>query len=180
MRKTRIVDLNMLRDEYDLSRRYTQSLYEDLSTADLQWRPAPKSSAIGWHLGHQAAVNHYMIRNLLDAEASLDPQLDALFDSANPEEQRGDLPALATILDYRATIAQRTHARIDAIVTGERPASQQLQQALVPIIAALINHEYQHDCWIREMRTALGHDKADRVFSSRVVQLDGYWVLPPG
>lgn len=173
-----MIDLNMLRDEYDLSRRYTQSLYEDLSVADIRWRPAPKSSAIGWHLGHQAAVTHYMLRNLLVAEASLHPQLDARFDSANPEEDRGDLPSLAVLLDYRDTIAQRTHAHLDAIAAGERPATRQLRQAVVPIMAALINHEYQHDCWIREMRTALGHDKADRVFSARVVQLDGYWVLP--
>lgn len=173
-----MIDVDRLRREYDLSRRYTCSLYEDLSAADIRWRPAPKSSAIGWHLGHQAAVNHYMIRNLLDAEASLDPQLDALFDSANPEERRGNLPALATILDYRDTIAQRTHDRFDAIVSGERAAKQQLRQVLMPIMAAIINHEYQHDCWIREMRTALGHDKTDQVFSTMVVQLDGYWVLP--
>jgi len=173
-------ELNTLRDEYDLSRRYTQSLYEDLSVADIGWRPVSKSSAIGWHLGHQAAVNHYMVRNLLNAEASLDRQLDALFDSANPEAHRGDLPALATILDYRNTIAHRTHARIDAIAAGKHPASQQLRQALVPILAAIINHEYQHDCWIREMRATLGYDKTDQVFSTRVVQLNGYWVLPVG
>jgi hypothetical protein len=174
------MDLNMLRDEYDLARRYTQSLYEDLRESAIQWRPVPKSSAIGWHLGHQAAVNHYMIRNLLNAEASLDPQLDALFDSANPEEHRGDLPALATILYYRDIITQHTHAHIDAIVAGERPASQQLRQAIVPIMAAIINHEYQHDCWIREVRTVLGHDKTDHVFSTQVRQLDGYWMLPLG
>ncbi|MCZ6873465.1 MAG: DinB family protein [bacterium] len=175
-----MMDLNMLRNEYDLSRRYSQSLYDDLSEADIQWRPRPKSSAIGWHLGHQAAVNHYMIRNLLDAEASLDPQLDARFDSANPEEKRGELPSLAVILAYRDTIAQRTHARIDAILAGERPATQQLLQAVVPILVSIINHEYQHDCWIREMRTALGHDQADSVFSTQVAQLSGYWVLRLG
>ena len=45
------MDLNTLRNEYVLARRYTQSLYEGLSEADIQWRPSPKSSAIGWHLG---------------------------------------------------------------------------------------------------------------------------------
>lgn len=171
------MDIDILRHEYDLSRRYTESLYADLSEVDIHWRPAAKSSAIGWHLGHQAAVNHYMIRNLLDAEASLDPQLDALFDSANPEAQRGELPSLTTLLEYRNTIAQRTHARIDAILTGERPATQQLMQAGIPILAAIINHEYQHDCWIREMRAMLGHAKADSVFSTQVVQRNGYWVI---
>ena len=174
------MDLNILRNEYDLSRRYTQSLYADLSAADIHWRPAPKSSAIGWHLGHQAAVNHYMIRNLLDAEASLDPQLDVLFDSATPEEKRGELPSLAVIVDYRDAIAQRTYAHIDAILAGQRQATPQLLQAGAPILAAIINHEYQHACWIREMRAALGHDTADSVFSTQVVQLSGYWVLQPG
>jgi hypothetical protein len=121
-----------------------------------------------------------MIRNLLDAEASLDPQLDARFDSASPEEKRGELPSLAVILAYRDTIAQRTHARIDAILAVERPATQQLLQAVVPILVSIINHEYQHDCWIREMRTALGHDQADSVFSTQVAQLSGYWVLRLG
>jgi hypothetical protein len=174
------MDLDILRDEYNLSRRYTQSLYEDLSAANIEWRPTPKSSAIGWHLGHQAAVNHYMTRNLLNAEVSLDPQLDALFDSATPEKNRGDLPSLAVILDYRDTIAQRTHDRLDTIAAAEPRADQQLRQIVVPIMAGIINHEYQHDCWIREMRAALGHDKADQVFSTRVVQLNGYWVLQLG
>lgn len=172
-----MLNLNVLREEYDLARRYTQSLYDDLSAADMRWRPAPKSSAIGWHLGHQAAVTHYMLRNLLDAEASLDPQLDALFDSANPEERRGDLPSLDVLLDYRDAIARRTHAHLDTIAAGTRPATRQLRQVVVPILLTLINHEYQHDCWIREMRTALGHGKADRVLSSRVMERNGYWVL---
>ncbi|HEY7493584.1 MAG TPA: DinB family protein, partial [Candidatus Tectomicrobia bacterium] len=57
------MNLEMLRDEYDQARRYTHSLYADLSEADVQWRPAPKSSGIGWHLGHQAAINHFLLRN---------------------------------------------------------------------------------------------------------------------
>ena len=91
------MNLEMLRDEYDQARRYTHSLYADLSEADVQWRPAPKSSGIGWHLGHQAAINHFLLRNLLAAESSLNPQFDALFDASTPEEQRGHLPALSAI-----------------------------------------------------------------------------------
>ena len=87
----------MLRDEYDQARRYTHSLYADLSEADVQWRPAPKSSGIGWHLGHQAAINHFLLRNLLAAESSLNPQFDALFDASTPEEQRGHLPRSAPL-----------------------------------------------------------------------------------
>jgi DinB superfamily len=67
------MNLEMLRDEYDQARRYTHSLYADLSEADMQWRPAPKSSGIGWHLGHQAAINHFLLRNLVAAESSLNP-----------------------------------------------------------------------------------------------------------
>ena len=80
------MELVTLREEYDLARRYTRSLYEDLPEPDVQWRPKPKSSAIAWHLGHQAAVNHFLLRNLFDAEPSIEPRFDALFDAANPEE----------------------------------------------------------------------------------------------
>src|SRR5262250_3138069 len=73
------MELALLRDEYELARRYTQSLYADLCEAEVQWRPTPKSSGIAWHLGHQAAVNHFLMRNLLAAEPSLNPQFDALF-----------------------------------------------------------------------------------------------------
>ena len=100
------MNLEMLRDEYDQARRYTHSLYADLSEADVQWRPAPKSSGIGWHLGHQAAINHFLLRNLLAAESSLNPQFDALFDASTPEEQRGHLPALSAIVAYREEVAQ--------------------------------------------------------------------------
>jgi DinB superfamily len=98
------MNLEMLRDEYDLARRYTQSLYADLPEAAVHWRPASKSSAIGWHLGHQAAVNHFLVRNLLAAEPSLHPQFDVLFDAVTPEEQRGTLPPLHDILAYREAV----------------------------------------------------------------------------
>jgi hypothetical protein len=143
----------------------------------VQWRPAPKSSGIAWHLGHQAAVNHFLLRNLIDAEPSLNPQFDALFDAANPEEKRDDLPSLAEIVAYREVVARRTHAHLDALLTASHPAAQQLAQAMGPILVSLINHEYQHDCWVREVRAMLGRAKPDVVWSSRVRQVDGYWVL---
>ena len=68
------MDLAILREEYDLARRYTQSLYEDLSDSEIQWRPELQSSGIGWHLGHQAAVTHLLLRNLIAGEPSLNPQ----------------------------------------------------------------------------------------------------------
>ena len=27
-----------------------------------------------------------------------------------------------------------------------------------PLLVSLINHEYQHDCWVREVRALLGRD----------------------
>jgi hypothetical protein len=172
------MELDRLREEYDLARGYTQRLYQDLPEPDVLWRPRTNSSAIGWHLGHQAAVNHYMIRNLLDAEVSLNAAFDALFDAANPEAKRGDLPPLADIVTYRDTIADRTHARIESILKGERSAAVQLAHVLGPILLGLIHHEYQHDCWIGEMRATLGHGAPPDVLSRRVQQVDGYWVLP--
>jgi hypothetical protein len=49
-----------------------------------------------------------------------------------------------------------------------------------PLLVSLINHEYQHDCWVREVRALRGRATPDTVFSSRVRQVDGYWVLPWG
>ena len=137
------MNLEMLRDEYDQARRYTHSLYVDLSEADVQWRPAPKSSGIGWHLGHQAAINHFLLRNLLAAESSLNPQFDALFDASTPEEQRGHLPALSAIVAYREAVAHRTHAHMHTLLAGTRPAAQQAMHAMGPLLVSLINHEYQ-------------------------------------
>lgn len=171
------MDLLILRDEYDLARRYTQRLYEDLSAAEVQWRPTPKSSGIAWHLGHQAAINHFLLRNLINAEPSLNPEFDALFDAANPEEQRGNLPPLTQIIAYREAIAQRTHAHLEALLSGTHPGTEQILHAIGPILVSLINHEYQHDCWVREVRTTLGHAKPDPVLSSRVQQVGAYWVL---
>jgi len=174
------MNLEMLRDEYDQARRYTHSLYADLSEADVQWRPEPKSSGIGWHLGHQAAINHFLLRNLLAAESSLNPQFDALFDASTPEELRGQLPSLSAIVAYREEVARRTHAHMHTLLGGTRPAAQQGMHAMGPLLVSLINHEYQHDCWVRQVRALLGHNTPDRVFSRRVRQMDGYWVLPWG
>ena len=65
--------LSELLVEHAASLAYTNSLVADLSEREVHWRPVPKSSAIGWHLGHQAAVAHYMVRNLTAAEPSPDP-----------------------------------------------------------------------------------------------------------
>jgi hypothetical protein len=86
--------------EYDRARAYTRDLWSDLSEDEVRWRPHANFSAIGWHLGHQPAVAHFMVRNLTAAEASLDAELDALMDAATGEPDRGDLPTLDRIVDY--------------------------------------------------------------------------------
>ena len=75
-------DVAALLREYDRARAYTDELWKDLSPDEVIWRPSENSSAIGWHLGHQAHVAHFMIRNLIAAEPSPAPELDALMDSA--------------------------------------------------------------------------------------------------
>ena len=171
------MDLETLREEYNLARHYTRTLYEDLPEADAQWRPKPKSSAIAWHLGHQAAVNHFLLRNLFDAEPSIKPHFDAMFDAANPEENRGDLPPVADITAYREAVAARTRARIAEVLDARPAAPAQRAQALRTILINLINHEYQHDCWIGEMRHTRGYSTPGGVPSQRAQLVDGYWML---
>jgi hypothetical protein len=118
--------------EYDRARAYTRDLWSDLSEGEVRWRPHANSSAIGWHLGHQPAIAHFMLRNLTAAEASLDAELEALMDAATGEPDRGDLPTLDRIVDYRAAVAERVHFRVSAIddgAVGPRPATGRGQDA---------------------------------------------------
>jgi hypothetical protein len=78
-------ELQALLREYDRARAYTDELWKDLTPEEVTWRPHENSSAIGWHLGHQAHVAHFMIRNLTAAEPSPDPELDALLLERYPQ-----------------------------------------------------------------------------------------------
>ena len=147
-------DLPELLIEYDRARAYTDALWRDLSSEEVIWRPTPNSSAIGWHLGHQAHVAHFMLRNLIAAEASPDPALDALMDSANPEPGRGNLPSLDQLAAFRAAVAARIHARMAAIDAREIGAPAQQRAVGRHLLTVLIDHEYQHDRWISEVRGA--------------------------
>lgn len=164
--------------EYDRSLAYTDSLWRDLTVAEVNWRPHPESSAIGWHLGHQAAVAHFMVRNLTAAEASIDPALDALMDSATAERDRGDLPDLDRLSSFRDRVAQRVHLRVGAIASGNVGAPVQLCAIAETMLVAIINHEYQHDKWIGEVRTDQ-HAKPLPIppTSELLTQLDGYLVV---
>ena len=113
--------------EYDRALAHTDDLRAGLTPEQIHWRPDEASSAIGWHLGHQPAVAHYLIRNLTAAEPRLDPELEALMDSATPEAERGALPPLARLLDFRAEVAERVRFRIRAIDDGRVGAPSQLR-----------------------------------------------------
>ncbi len=48
------------------------------------------------------------------------------------------------------------------------------------LLTALINHEYQHDQWIAEVRSrVLGHQIPDDPATDAVCRVDGYLVLDP-
>ncbi len=164
--------------EYRTALDYTDRLWLDLTDDEVRWRPHERSSAIGWHLGHQAAVAHYLMRNLTAAEPPVDAELDALMDSATPEPARGDLPDLDRLRRYRVEIAERMVAGMEAIDRGDVGAPAQLRPIAEGVLRAVINHEYQHDQWIGEVRTRdLGHALPPRPTSDRLTTLDGYLVL---
>jgi DinB family protein len=171
-------DIPELLGEYDRARAYTDQLWTDLSAEEVHWRPHENSSAIGWHLGHQAHVAHFMIRNLTAAEPSPDPELDPVMDSANPEPGRGTLPDLRRLATFRDDVAGSVHARIGAIREGRVGAPHQLAIVARTLLVAVINHEYQHDQWISEVRSGdLGQSLPDRPTSDLLTELDGYLVI---
>jgi len=161
--------------EYTTAVTYTDDLWRDLSIDEVHWRPVPDSSAIGWHLGHQAAVAHYMVRNLTAAEPSPDGELDSLMDGATEERQRGDLPDLARIGDYRTAVAERVHFRVANIERGEVGAPLQLRRIAETMMTAIVNHEYQHAKWIGETRhDQFGHALPDLPTSPYLSVVEGY------
>ena len=171
--------LDLLRD-YDRARAYTDELWRDLTPDEVVWRPKEESSAIGWHLGHQAHVAHFMLRNLTAAEPSPDPELDGLMDSANPEKFRGALPTIERLGEFRAVVADRVHARIGDIAAGRVGALDQMMIIAGHMLTAIINHEYQHDQWISEVRAqSLGHALPDDPAHDNLCRIDGYLVLNP-
>ncbi len=173
------LSLRDLLDEYDRARAWTDQLTADLDDDTLFWRPSAESSAIAWHLGHQAAVNHFLIRNLMSAEPSPDADLDAVFDSATPEADRGDLPGRDRLLAYRAAVGERTGAMIERIDQGGVSAPTQMPMIAAGVLVAAINHEYQHDAWVDEMRQLQGLGPGPVPGSGRITMIDGYWVVQP-
>ncbi len=173
-----MITLQQLLDEYATALAYTDALWHDLDIEQVQWRPNADSSAIGWHLGHQAAVSHYMVRNLTAAEPPIDIELDALMDSATAERERGTLPDLGRLGNYRATAAARVRVRVGDIDAGRVGAPQQLRRIAATMLTSIINHEYQHSKWIGEVRSeqfALALPPMPD--SPHLIELDGYHLI---
>ncbi len=170
--------LTELVTEYDRATNYTRELWHDLTPAEVMWRESDEASAIGWHLGHQAAVAHYMVRNLTAAEPSPDPELDDLMDSATAERDRGDLPDLARIGDYRDAVAERVRFRIGNIDSGNVGAPAQLRIIAKTLMTAVVNHEYQHSKWIGEVRADVHNKDLPPIpVSDALTEIDGYLVV---
>jgi len=170
--------LQDLLTEYDRALSYTDSLWSDLTPDEVQWRESEQASAIGWHLGHQPAVAHFMVRNLTAAEPRTDPELDDLMDSATDERQRGALPDLDRLREYRDTIAERVRFRIGAIDDGKVGAPAQLRVIAGNLLVVVINHEYQHSKWIGEVRSDVhGKDLPADPSSPLLTTLDGYAII---
>lgn len=164
--------------EYERALAYTADLTSGLTQEQVNWREHDNASGIGWHLGHQAAVAHFMVRNLTAAEPSPDPELDSLMDSATPETDRGELPELGRLLDYRSAVADRVRFRVDQIDRGKVGAPSQLRLVAQTLLVAVINHEYQHDTWIAEVRRDHhGLDLPSVPTSPNLQVVDGYPVL---
>ncbi|MDG1266639.1 MAG: DinB family protein [Ilumatobacter sp.] len=167
-----------LLDEYGRAVAYTDDLWTDLTQDEVHWRPSLNSSAIGWHLGHQAAVSHFMVRNLAAAEPSIDYALDRLMDSATPEADRAGLPDLAHLRWYRKTATERLHLLIGKIARGDVGAPQQLEFIAIGLLLAVTNHEYQHSQWISEVRSRdLGRPLPSRPASDLLTEVNGYLVV---
>lgn len=163
--------------ELELARRHTVELVAELTPEQVVWRPHEHSSAIGWHLGHQAAVCHYMVRNLTAAEPPIDRHFDALFDSATPEPDRSPLPSVADIFHYRDAVATSASATLERIARREVGAPDQLGAVADGLVRAVINHEYQHSTWIGEVRDTMIETPRPTPASTRLVSIDGYWML---
>jgi hypothetical protein len=170
-------ELSALLNEYAAATAYSVALVDVLSPQQVNWRPDQNSSAMGWHLGHQAAVNHFMVRNLTAAEVTFNREFDAVFDSATPETQRGDLPPIDEIVEYRQAIAGSTRRIVNKIDGGEVGAPKQLQLIASGMLTAIINHEYQHAKWIEEVRSTMTDEAAPTPNSERLVVVEGYRVV---
>lgn len=167
-----------LLQEYDRAVAYTDDLWTDLTPDEVRWRAGDDASAIGWHVGHQPAVAHYMVRNLTAAEPPIDAALDSLMDSATAEADRGEIPDSNKLADFRNEVAERVRFRIKNIDSGNVGAPVQLRVIAKTLMVAVVNHEYQHAKWIGELRSeAHGRDLPPTPTSDRLSVVEGYFLV---
>ena len=171
------LSLTQYLDEYAAAQAYSLDLIDGLEADQVGWRPNENSSAIGWHLGHQAAVNHYMVRNLTAAEVTFNADFDRVFDSATPEPERGAIPPVDEIVEYRSVIAASTRRIISMIDAGDVGAPEQLRLIAGAMLQAIINHEYQHAKWIGEVRSTMTEEPANAPKTEQLIQVDGYYMV---
>lgn len=166
-----------LLEEYDAASTFSLALADGLDPTDLFWRPNTESSSMAWHLGHQGAVSHYMLRNLTAAEVTFNADFDAVFDSATPEPGRGELPPIDEIIDYRKAISESVHKTIAKIDQGDVGAPEQLNLIATGLMQAVINHEYQHAKWVGEVRETMTTQPSPVPASTNLVNVEGYWMV---
>src|SRR5262249_36872964 len=104
-----------------------------------------------------------------------------VMDSATPESGRGWLPDLSRLAAFRQNAAGSVHRRIGDIRDGNVGAPAQLLVVAKVVMAAVINHQYQHSKWIGEVRSReLGHPLPDPPESDLLTELDGYLLCDLG
>ncbi len=75
-------------------------------------------------------------------------------------------------------MAERVRFRIGNIVDGSVGAPNQLRIIAHTLLVAVINHEYQHDKWVGEVRAeAHGRDLPPEPTSDHLRTIDGYLVV---
>ncbi|MFF7777135.1 hypothetical protein ACFZCG_22245 [Streptomyces tanashiensis] len=90
------------------------------------------------------------------------------------------MPTVERLTAFRDTIAERVHTRIGNIAAGRVGAPAQLTIVANHLLLALINHEYQHDQWISEVRAdKLGLALSCDLASDCISRVDGYLVCNP-
>lgn len=164
--------------EYDRALAWTDQLWSDLTEGEIKWRPDDDASAIGWHLGHQPTVAHYMVRNLIAAEPRLDADLEYLADSATATQERGAIPDPDHLRGFRTHASSRIRTRLVDVAHGTSGAPEQMALVGQTVLMAVINHEYQHSTWIGEVRSQqLGHNLPEVPESRLISMIDGYPVI---
>jgi hypothetical protein len=165
--------------EYARALAYTDSLRSDLTPDEVRWRPNELSSPIGWHLGHQATIAHFIMRNMGGVtEPSPAPDIEPMMDSTSPVLLRGQLPDLDRLIRLRTTVADRVQTRIATIAGGTGPGAAPMRSIGAALLISMINHEYHHDQWIAQVRSkGLGHELPDPPASEFLSAQDHFLVI---